>query len=435
MHYTIHRAGVQRHAAELLRTCLALKDYSPTCTALVVLHVLFTACSRLCSLSAACWSLATAPSRETVRKATLKALQSRADLLRRLNRALTAEVPRALRRRPQRVAIDLVLIPYHGLPLDTELEVYRSQARSGTSHFHAYATAYVNHRGQRLTLALTTVERGEKLQEVLRRLLRRLAALGVETRMVLLDRGFWSVAVIRSLRRANKPFLMPVVLRGRKPDHADGPSGTRVFAMRKRSGWDRYTVKGQDGSVARVSLGIHCRNYAGQWGRRGRQTLVYAFWGFAVSSTKWLRETYRKRFAIEASYRQMHQGRARTCTRNPEVRLLLVGVALVLRNVWVWLHYAVLSTPRRGGRRINPDRLTLETMLLWLLHQAEEVYHRRWRTGEYDKPLWGMWRPTTLEWIAQRTAMKPLILTAEQRQEMERRRKGTLDRQTYQRLT
>src|SRR6516162_6826234 len=236
MHYTITRVSVQRHAAELLRSCLCLKDHSPTCTAMVLLHVLFSACSRLCSLSAACWSLATAPSRETIRRATLKAIKSKDDLLRGLNRALAVEVPRGLLRRPQQVAIDLVLIPYHGLPLDTELEIYRSQAKSGTSHFHAYATAYVNYRGQRFTLALTTVQQGEKLEEVLKRLLRRLAALGVETRMVLLDRGLWSVAVIRYLRRASKPFLMPVVLRGRKPGHADGPSGTRVFATRKRSG-------------------------------------------------------------------------------------------------------------------------------------------------------------------------------------------------------
>lgn len=374
MHYTITRASVQQHAAALLRTCLGLKDYSPTCTAMTLLHVLFTACSRLSSLSAACWSLATAPSRETIRKATLKALKSKGDLLKRLNRALAVDVPRGLLRRPQQVAIDLVLVPYHGLPFDTELEIYRSQAKSGTSHFHAYATAYVNYRGQRYTLALTTVERGEKMPEVLKRLFRRLSALGVSCRMALLDRGFWSVAVIRYLRRAKRPFLMPVVLRGRKADHADGPSGTRVFALRKRSGWGRYTVKAADGTVARVSLGIHCRNYNGQWGRHGRQTLVYAFWGFEPSSTRWLRETYRLRFAIETSYRQMHQGRARTCTRNPEVRLLLVGVALVLRNVWVWLHYAVLSTPRRGNCRFNLARLTLRTMLQWLQHQAEEEF-------------------------------------------------------------
>jgi hypothetical protein len=377
MHYTVTRSVVQQHAAQLLQSCLHLKDFSPTCTVSVLLHVLFTACSRLCSLSAACWSLATAPSRETIRQALLRGLTQRAALLRRLNRALSVEVPRSLRRRPQQVAIDLVLIPYHGQPMLDLSEVFRSQAKDGTSHFHAYATAYVNYRGQRYTLALTHVERGEKLPEVLKRLLRRLSSLGVVVRMLLLDRGFWSVAVIRYLQQARRPFLMPVVLRGRKDDHPQGPSGTRVFARRKRSGWDEYTVTAGDGRKARVSICIHCRNYNGQWNRHGRQTLVYAFWGIKPSSTKWVRETYRKRFAIESSYRQLHQGRARTCTRNPLVRLLLVGVALVLRNVWVWLHYAVLSTPRRGNRRYNLDRLTLETMLLWLQHQAEDELGRR----------------------------------------------------------
>ena len=377
MHFTITRSSVQQHAAGLLHSCLQLHDFSPICTVSVFLHVLFTACSRLGSLAAACCSLATAPCRETIRKATLKALKSRDDLLRRLNRALSVEVPRPLRRRPQRVAIDLVLIPYHGQPMLDPSEIFRSQAKSGTSHFHAYATAYVNYRGQRYTLALTLVERGEKMPDVLKRLLRRVSALGIGVRMVLLDRGFWSVAVIRYLHQARYPFLMPVVLRGRKDGHKDGPSGTRVFALRKRGGWDEYTVKAGNGQKATVAICIHCRNYNGQWGRHGRQRLVYAFWKITPTSTRWVRETYRKRFAIETSYRQLHQGRARTCTRNPLVRLLLVGVALVLRNVWVWLHYAVLSTPRRGSRRYNWERLTLRSLLLWLQHQAEDELGRR----------------------------------------------------------
>jgi IS4 transposase len=99
---------------------------------------------------------------------------------------------------------------------------------------------------------------------------------------------------------------------------------------------------------------------------------VYAFWGLVPPGTDWVRQTYRLRFGIETSYRQLHQGRARTCSRNPVVRLFLVGVALLLRNVWVWLNYAVLSTPRRGGRRLNPERLSLKDLLLMLLHAAEE---------------------------------------------------------------
>jgi hypothetical protein len=372
MDYTITRGSVSQHASELLRTHLRLRDFSPTCTVRVVLSVLFCACSRLCTLTAACFALVGAPSRETIRKAILRHLPERDELLRRLNRALTADVPRALRRREQQVSIDLVLIPYHGQPMLDLSEVFRSQAKSGTSHFHAYATAYVNYRGQRYTLALTLVERGEKMQDVLKRLFRRLSQLGVRVRLLLLDRGFWSVAVIRYLQAGRHPFLMPVVLRGRKDDHPQGPSGTRVFAICKRGGWDEYTLTATDKQTARVRICIHCRNYNGQWGKHCRQTLVYAFWGMQPSSTQWVRETYRKRFAIESSYRQTHQGRARTCTRNPLVRLLLVAIALILRNVWVWLHYAVLSTPRRGNCRLNLERLPLKTLLLWLQHQAED---------------------------------------------------------------
>src|SRR5271154_315956 len=376
MDYTITRGSVSQHASELLRTHLRLRDFSPTCTTRVVLSVLFCACSRLCTLTAACFGLVGAPSRETIRKAVLRLLCRRDVLLRRLNRALTADVPRALRRRGQQVSIDLVLIPYHGQPMLDLSEVFRSQAKSGTSHFHAYATAYVNYRGQRYTLALTLVERGEKMQEVLKRLFRRLGQLGVKARLLLLDRGFWSVAVIRYLQAGRHPFLMPVVLRGRKDDHPQGPSGTRVFAIHKRGGWDEYTLTAANKQTARVRICIHCRNYNGQWDRHGRQTLVYAFWGIEPSSTHWVRETYRKRFAIESSYRQAHQGRARTATRNPLVRLLLVAVALILRNVWVWLHYAVLSTPRRGNCRLHLERLPLKTMLLWLQHQAEDELGR-----------------------------------------------------------
>jgi len=70
----------------------------------------------------------------------------------------------------------------------------------------------------------------------------------------------------------------------------------------------------------------------------------------------------------------MHEGRIRTTTRRPVVRLLYVGIALVLRNLWVWLHYTILSMPRRGGRVILLERLRWETLLLWLLHVVEEAF-------------------------------------------------------------
>ena len=67
---------------------------------------------------------------------------------------------------------------------------------------------------------------------------------------------------------------------------------------------------------------------------------------------------------IETSYRQMNQCRIRTTTKKFNVRFLYVAIGLLLRNLWVWLHHFVLSSPRRGGRRYNWDLLRLERMLL-----------------------------------------------------------------------
>ena len=116
------------------------------------------------------------------------------------------------------------------------------QAKSGTSHFHAYATLYVIRRGYRFTVALTAVAGGEPLEEVLKRLLRQAAAVGVRCRLLLLDRGFYSVGVIRYLQAARHPFLMPVICRGRKLDDPRGPSGTNVFLTWEKSGFGTYTL-------------------------------------------------------------------------------------------------------------------------------------------------------------------------------------------------
>ena len=67
----------------------------------------------------------------------------------------------------------------------------------------------------------------------------------------------------------------------------------------------------------------------------------------------------------------MNQARIRTSTRDPLLRLLYVGVALILRNVWVWLHWQALARPRRGGRRIDLSRLRFRQMLVWLQHYAD----------------------------------------------------------------
>jgi len=374
-HHILDRNQVHRLAAEHLQAHLEFKDYKRKTPAQVLWSLLLAAAARITSLSDACQRLDEVPSDETARKALLATLPDYATLQRQLNAALAGHLPKTLRTHRQRLAIDLTLIPYHGQPFADPAEVYRSQAKDGTSHFHAYATAYVIRKGQRYTVALTGVSKGESLKDVVQRLLQQAARVGVRPRLLLLDRGFYSVAVVRYLQAARVPFLMPVVCHGRSPKHQDGPSGSYLFRTWKTSGWSSYTLtEAKTGRTATVSICVKCRNYRGQWKRHGRQPLIYAYWGYQPPSPDAVFTTYRLRFGIETSYRQLHEGRIRTTSRRPAVRLLYVGIALVLRNIWVWLHYTVLSLPRRGGRVILLERLRWETLLLWLLHVVEETY-------------------------------------------------------------
>jgi len=373
-HRTLNRYHVHRSGTRHLQQHVPLCNYKRKVSAPTLWAVLMIAAAGVTSIHAACGWLDRLASEETIRKALYASLPEFAALQRQLNDALAGRLPKALRRRRQRLAIDLTLIPYHGAPFRDPKEVYRGQAKDGTSHFHAYATAYVVLKGQRFTVALAAVAKGEPLKEVVQRLLAQARSVGVKPRLLLLDRGFYSVDVIRYLQAARHPFLMPVVIRGREADHPQGPGGTRVFAVMKHSGWHEYTVQGGTKRTAKVSICVSCRNYRGQWKRHGRRALVYACWGVAGRSCTWVRETYRARFGIESSYRQMNQARGRTSTRRPELRLLYVGIALVLRNEWVWLHFEVLSAPRRGGRAIRLERLRLRQLLHWLIQVIEEAY-------------------------------------------------------------
>ena len=142
---------------------------------------------------------------------TLKVLE------RRLNLALTDHLPRRMRRRAWRVAIDWHLVPYYGKPKRSKNELYYGKPKQGTKKFHAYATACIVVYGYRYTLALSWVRRHESKTVVLRRLVARIRELELKVSYVLLDREFFNVPVVEFLQREGLPFLMPVMFRGRKP--------------------------------------------------------------------------------------------------------------------------------------------------------------------------------------------------------------------------
>lgn len=370
-HFTLHRTVVHRKTLETLRSALGFRDFGLTCPASWLLAMLVFAAGRLTSLLQACQLLADHCGYETLRKALHANLPGEAELTRRLNAALAAVLPRALTRRRQHIAIDLHLCPYHGEPQSDPDELVRGKSKSGTTHFHAYATAYVVRKGQRFTLAFEYVRAGDRMPGLLKTLLKRTTARGVKPSLLLLDRGFWNVDVLRYLHAARYAFLMPVTARGNKEDHPQGPTSTRRLYAWKKSGFSTYTLNSKQ-KGRRATVPVCVSRITEKSGRK--KTLVYAYHGFTPRSTGWVRETYRTRYGIESSYRQMNQSRLRTTTRSPLVRMLRIALSLILRNVWVWVHYELLSTPHRGGRVVQLGRLYYQRFLNWLTEVVEELH-------------------------------------------------------------
>ena len=187
------------------------------CTAQNVYEIILKASAGQTSVNDVCDDLKGTPKGNTVLGQLHQALpQKLSDLWRlevKLNRVLLLNVPERMLRVRCDLAIDLVLVPYHGEPAKDAEEVKRSAAREGTTHFHCYATAYMVYKDHRITLAMTFVRKSDTMLKIVRRLFKRLDVLEIRIKKAYLDKGFYSIGVIRFLKERDLPFIIPAVTR------------------------------------------------------------------------------------------------------------------------------------------------------------------------------------------------------------------------------
>ena len=373
--HTISSSEVHEWTLNWLVQARLLKDHGWLCKATVVWNIVLRAAARTTSIFAACRDLADAPSEQALLNALNDGLPKTLPVLEcRLNEALTGYLPRSLRRPKWQVAIDWHLVPYYGQPQKSRNELYYGQPRQGTTKFHAYATACIVQYGQRYTIALTWVRRHETTVKVLGRLLAQIRKIGLKIKRVLLDRAFFNVPVVEFLQTEQIPFLMPVMFRGRPPKNKRRVKTGLHWIKRQAAGWYSHTLKNGK-KQATLSVCVAYRTHRNRKdGKRKQQKLLFAAWRVSGSPTE-IRKRYRKRFGIESSYRQMRQARIYTCTRDPHLRLLFVAVALMLRNLWVWIHATMLAEGRGERCTLRLPLLRFKRMLEWIAHTVVALLH------------------------------------------------------------
>jgi len=281
----------------------------------------------------------------------------------KLNDALVANLTARMRRVRCDLAIDLVLIPYHGQPAKDEKEIRRGQAREGTTHFHCYATAYMIYKDQRVTLCMTFVRKNDTMPAILRRLFKRLDTLHLQVKKLYLDKGFYSIGVIRLLKERGTPFILPAIARKN--------GGVSKLFVGRASYTTSYTMHNQKLGSEVVDLALTRKYSKGRYRRKRSKWFAYVTFGVRTHPLQ-IFQFYRRRFGVESSYRQMNRVRARTSSTNPALRLLYVGIAFLLINLWVRLKQQYACDLHRQGRRVNPRRLTLLRMMHLLIRAIEQ---------------------------------------------------------------
>jgi len=72
----------------------------------------------------------------------------------------------------------------------------------------------------------------------------------------------------------------------------------------------------------------------------------------------------------------MNEARIRTCTREPRQRLLFIGIALILRNVRVWLHFQLARQQKWSKEpELFLELLRFREVLLWMTQVIQRQLH------------------------------------------------------------
>ena len=284
-----------------------------------------------------------------------------------INQALKSRIPLGLKKGCLKIAIDLNLICYYGKPTSEESAyIYRSQAKSGTHSFYAYATLYVITKNKRVTLAIRGVRQLDTSVALITYLLAELDSLKITVKKLYLDRGFFNTPVIRWLQALDIPFLMPAIKTGKK-------GGIKQFLKGRKSYKTTYTItRDKDNSVT-FDLWIICKYRKGKRKKYGVQYFAYVTYKINTN-LEYIYQDYRKRFGIETSYRLKNICRIKTNNKNPVLRLLFIGLSFIIVNIWVNILWLRISRKRKGSRLIYRTLFTLKQMLAFLSQALQRKY-------------------------------------------------------------
>ena len=262
------------------------------------------------------------------------------------------------------MAIDLHLKGYYGKPTS---HTVGGQKKQGTNTFFGYATAALLHKKRRYTVALCTLQAGWKSHEIVSCLLAQIEEKKLKIQGVTLDSGFDGGAVFKLLQERHLAYSVPMRRKGK----GHNPRNDRFQGRHRQVSWLEWPIK---------ATGEKVRTRVVLW-KGPSKTMLFAFDGWDAHRARNVhqqamtaRRVYRRRFGIETSYRQKNQAEANTTSSHSVYRLLLQGIAYLLRQIWVVLTEQLARSKRKPLNNVWIGSLPFARLLDWLADDLKDVH-------------------------------------------------------------
>ena len=242
---------------------------------------------------------------------------------------------KGLLKKPVLVAIDCHDEPYYGK--EKPPEVKGTKKCKGTNYAYQYIVLDIVVEGQRFTIGILPVPSLIDANNLVKVLLKKVMPL-IDIEAVLLDRGFYSVAVICDIMELGLVFEMPAPRNEKVQKYLALQRGFR-FSI------DPYTVESKPRSVT-VTIVM------AQSPRKVRELPdkdpLFVFFTNGSINEKLIQEkieNYDCRWGIETGFRVRDDFLIQTTTRNPVIRYFFFVLAAMLYDNWLLVNILAGWTP------------------------------------------------------------------------------------------
>ena len=370
---SLSETAVLERARSRLGQFLPLSAEGYACPTEQLLDVLLAVSANKETIEQVCADLNIKVGAETIRGYFNRQLkvENLAQLQESVNLALQMSLQADLKGQKLEVAIDCHDQPFYGKSEQAEGLWVGAEAKNGTTKVYRVATVYLIKNGHRLTLAIKFVLPLETAKEIVEYLLKQLRRLELEIKCLYLDRGFGSIEIARYLKEVSQTAIVACPIRGKT-------GGLKGLCVGKKSYRTRHVFKsakhGQEEVEMAMFKGFTTTTKKGKKVRKAKWLAYILVNCDEQMSAKKVKENYRKRFGIEASYRCAKKVRGWTTSTNAAYRFMLLGMSFLLTNIWQELQTVWTRKAQVGRVSWKWRKFRLKRFINFLRKAIENLY-------------------------------------------------------------